>query len=176
MKMTVFILLLCQCLVCVPLAHAGDAEVLWAQAVDMAKRGEPDFAFMDFRMLFDTCPDFFRRSAVEFSLGEYYFSQHMFSLAIPQFEDLYAKDPKGREALVALVYLYKMAEAGGRLEAAKDYQKKIITSHPVVFIFKNSQSVEYFSGFQHKYKVVFYINRIEVLIDGNLFVEIPGQV
>ncbi len=157
-----------------PCLNAADADILWNKALGHAKEGEIDFAFMNFQMLIDTYPDFRNKSAAMFSLGEYYFAQHNFSAAVKEFEHLYDAYPKSREALFSLSYLYKIALAQGRGDVAQEYQRKMIAAHAVVFIFKDKESLEYRSGFQHKYNFIFYIDRIQVLMDGELFIEVHG--
>ena len=155
-----------------PFLYAGDASIFWNTAVDYAKRGENDFAFINFHMLVDSYPDFKKRSAAEFAMGEYYFKRNDLRSAVEEFENVYAAAPKSREALVALAYLYKIARSEGRNDASEEYRKKMIAAHPVTFIFKDKESVQYLSGFQRAYDVVIYIDRIEVLADGKLFVEV----
>ena len=155
-----------------PLLNAADSDILWAAAVENVKQGENDFAFMNFHMLVDTCPDSRERFAAELSLGEYYFAQNNFRLAAEEFENLCATYPKSVESLIASAYLYKIAQLEGRNDAAQEYRRKIISGHPVVLIFKEKEFLQYRSGFQHTYKVGFYIDRAEVLMDGKLFVEV----
>jgi tetratricopeptide (TPR) repeat protein len=157
---------------CEPILNAADADILWNEAVANVKEGENDFAFINFHMLVETCPDYRKRSAAEFSLGEYYFTQKNYRSAIEEFEKLYTAYPKCQEALIAMAYLYKIAREAGRNDAADEYRKKMIVARPVSFIFKDKESLRYLSGFQHKYNVVRYIDRIEILMDGKLFVEV----
>lgn len=174
MRLTAIILILFwQCCCCVPLLNAADADTLWAQAVQMAKQREMDFAFINFRMIVDTYPDSTQSPAAQFDLGEYYFLENYFTLAIAEFEGIYTKHPRQKESMVALAYLYKIAQMKGQKDQMSRYQKQIISSYRAAFIFKDSRSFEYLSGFQHKHKLVFYIDRIEVFADGKLFVEVP---
>lgn len=173
MKPCVIILILFwQCCCCESFLNAADADILWSRAVNMAQQGQVDLAFINFRMLVDSYPDSPKSPAAQFGLGEYYFLQNNFALASQEFENFYVKYPKKQESVIALAYLYKIAQMRGQKEAVSRYQKRIASAHPVAFIFKDSKIFQYSSGLQHKYKLVLYIDRIEVLVDGKSFVKI----
>ena len=156
------------------MTNAADADILWSRAVEMAKQGQMDMAFLNFRMLADTYPDVPQNPAAQFNVGEYYFLQNNFPLAVKEFKSLFIQHSKQKESLMALVYLYKMAQSIGDENSMKSYQKKIISLHQNTFIFQDHKSFEYISGLQHKYKFVFTINGIEVLMDGHLFTRVPS--
>jgi outer membrane protein assembly factor BamD (BamD/ComL family) len=161
-----------QCFSAVPVVKAADADILWNRAISMAKQGQMDMAFIDFRMLVHSYPDARQKPTAQLGLGEYHFSHHSFSLAAKEFKDFYNQYPKRQDSVIALAYLYKMAQMNGQNHLMEEYRQKIISSRQVAFIFKDSQSFRYVSGFQHKYEVVFYIDKIEVWVNGNFFVSV----
>ncbi len=139
----------------------------------MAKGGDADFAFMRFRILVHDYPDSRRAVDARFALGEYYFLRGNFAMAIQEFGDFCARYPKREETLAALGYLYQMARMQGQTDAMKKYRDRVIASRQVILIFNEKKSFQFFSGFQRRHKVVFYIDKIEVLIDDKLFCEVP---
>lgn len=154
--------------------NAADADVLWTRAVTMAQQGQMDLAFTNFRMIVDDYPDSAKTPKAQLDVGEYYYSQNDFNSALPEFENIVRQHPKDKESLIALAYLFKMAQLQGQKEAMGKYQKQLASSHPFALVFNNSKSLECTSGFLHKYKMVFQIDRIEVFKDGRSFVEIPS--
>ena len=174
MRLAVIILILSwQCLGSVPVTNAADADILWGKAVELAKQGQMDLAFINFRMLVDVYPDFPKTPTAQLDLGEYYFLQNNYPLAAQEFQNFSTKYPKRQESLIALSYLYKIAQINGQKQSMQEHQKRIVASHQAVFIFKDSKSLEYVSGFQRKYKLVFYIDKLEVFANGKLFVTVP---
>ncbi len=153
--------------------NAAEDGIVWEEAVQMAKRGDADFAFMYFRILAHDYPDSRRAVDAQFALGEYYFLQGNFAVAAQEFGDFCARYPKRKETLAALGYLYQMARMQGQTDAMKKYRDRVVASHQVILIFDEKQSFQFLSGFQRRHKVAFYIDKIEVWIDDKLFSEIP---
>jgi hypothetical protein len=158
---------------CVGPTNAADADILWRRATSMVKQGQVDLAFSNFRMIATSYPTFSKSSAVRLVLGEYYFLNNDLRSAHTEFEYSYTKYPKDKESLIALAYLYKMSQTKGDQEKMDFYQKALITLHPLALVFKDSKLFELVSEFKRHYKVEFFIDRIEVSIDGRLFVAIP---
>src|SRR5437868_994201 len=106
----IILILLWQSCCCSASLNAADADLLWTRAVELAKVGQADGAFVNFHMLVQAYPDFSRTASAQFDLGEYFFFQNNFEQAAAEFKNTYAKYPKSKESLVALAYLYKMAK------------------------------------------------------------------
>lgn len=153
-------------------ADSSEGDRLWGQAVDFAKKGDTNFAFMNFDLLIRTCPGSPRIQAAHFSLGEYYFNEHNYRMATKEFSDFANTHTKDQESLIALAYLYKIAQLQGQKEAAEQCREKIATSHQTMFIFKDSKSFRYASALQHRYELILHIDKINVTIDEKPFVEI----
>ena len=173
MKLYVIILsLLLQGCFWVPCVKASEADLEWQDAVESAKLGEYDFAFMDFH----TIPEFYPESRwampAEFAQGEYYFLGNDLQLACDTFENFYARYPQHQEALIALVYLYKIAQIQNRPDDMKAYLHKIASFRQITFIFNDKKFFKFLSGFQRKHMLVYYINKVELYVNGTLFTEV----
>jgi tetratricopeptide (TPR) repeat protein len=108
----------------------------------------------------------------QFAEGEYYFRQNNFQMAIEAFESFSAQYPKREEALIALAYLFKIAQIQGNPDAIKDYHHKVASFHQLAFVFNENKSFTFLSGFGHKHKLVFYIDKVELYVDDKLFTKV----
>ena len=111
--------------------------------------------------------------AAEFAQGEYFFLQNNWSMATEEFEDFYSKYPQHEEALIALAYLYKIAQIQDRTDDMKEYRSKAASFRQLTFIFSDKTYFSFRSGFQRQHKLVCYINRVELYVNGKLFTEVP---
>ncbi|MBF0570686.1 MAG: outer membrane protein assembly factor BamD [Candidatus Omnitrophica bacterium] len=174
MKLYVIILsLLLQGCFCVPCVKASEADLEWKEAVGLAKQGEYDFAFMNFRTILDDYPNSRYALTAKFAQGEYYFLQNNLQMASDEFKSFYATYPRHQEALIALAYLYKIAQIQKRPESIKEYHNKAASFRQLTFIFNDKKSFKFLSGFQRKHKLVSYINKVELYVNGELFTEVP---
>jgi hypothetical protein len=80
-------------------------------------------------------------------------------------------DFKGK--LFALAYLYKIAESAGQEELKEKLKTEIVTFKRVSLLFRNSQKYVYRSPLLKRYKVEYYIDRVEFYLDGESFAQIP---
>jgi len=156
-----------------PCVKASEADLEWKEAVGLAKQGEYDFAYMNFRAILDDYPDSRYGLKVEFAQGEYYFLQDNLQLASEAFEDFYTKYPRHEESLIALAYLFKIAQIQNRPDKMKSYRNKAASFHQLVFIFNDNKSFKFLSAFQRRHKLVCYINKAELYVNDKLFTEVP---
>ncbi len=174
MKLYVIILsLLLQGCFWAPCVKASEADLEWKDAVGSAKQGEYDFAFMDFRTLLENHPDSRYSLAAEFAQGEYYFLQNNLQMASAEFRNFYTKYPHHEEALITLAYLFRIAQIQNQPDAMKEYRKKAASFRQLIFIFNDKKFYKFLSGFQRKHKLVYYINKVDLYVNGQLFTEVP---
>ena len=173
MKLYVIILsLLLQGCFWVSCVKASEADLQWKEAVGFAKQEEYDFAFMDFKTILDNSPDSHYCLAAEFAQGEYYFLQNNLKMASDQFENFYTKYPGHEEALVALAYLFQIAKMQEHADDMKKYRNMAATFRQLTFIFNDKKSYKFISGFQRQHKLVYYINKVDLYVNGELFTEV----
>ena len=174
MKLYVIILSLllqgCWWVTCV---EASEADLEWREAIGLAKEGENDFAFMDFKTVLDDCPGSRHCVAAGFAQGEYYFLQNNLAMARDEFKNFYAQYPRHQEALVALAYLFQIAKIQRHTDDMKAYRSKAASFRQLTFIFNDKKLFKFLSGFQRQHKLVYYINKVELYVNGQLFTEIP---
>ena len=156
-----------------PCVKASEAGLEWQDAIGSAKQGEYDFAFMNFRTILEDYPNSRYCLSAKFALGEYYFLQNNLQAASDEFKSFYAKYPQHEEALIALVYLFKIAQIQKNPNTMKNYRNKAASFRQLTFIFNDKKSFKYLSGFQRKHKLVYYINKVELYVNGQLFTEVP---
>jgi len=157
----------------VPCVKASQADLEWQEATGLAKQGENDFAFMGFRMVLEDYPDSRYSMAAEFAQGEYYFLQNNLPMASDEFENFTTKYPRHEEALMALAYLYQIAKNQHHPDDMKKYRAKAATFRQLAFIFSDKKIFNFLSAFQRKHKLVSYIDKVELYVNGRLFTEIP---
>jgi hypothetical protein len=174
MRLYVIILsLLLQGCLLIPCAWASEADLEWKEAIDLAKQGENDFAFMDFDSILKDYPNSRHSMAAAFALGEYYFLQNNLPMASETFENFYTQYPQHQEALVALAYLFKIAKTQNHPNDLEKYRNQAASFRQLTFIFNDKKSFKFISGFQRKYTLIYYINKVELYVNGKLFTGIP---
>jgi hypothetical protein len=157
----------------VPCVKASEADLEWKEAIGLAKEGEPDFAFMNFHSLLDNYPYSRYAMPAEFAQGEYYFLQNNLKMASEEFKNFYTQYPRHQEAVIALAYLFRIAQLQQRSEDMLKYRNKVATFRQLTFIFNDEKSFKFLSGFQRKHKLVYYINKVDLYVNGKLFTEVP---
>ena len=174
MKLYVIILsLLVQGCCWVTCVKASEADLEWKEAIGFAKQGENDFAFMDFQTILNDCPQSPHCMTAEFAQGEYYFLQNNLPMASDKFKSVYTNYPQHEEALIALAYLFQIAKTQKQPDDMEKYRNEAASFRQLTFIFNDKKFFNFFSGFQRKHKLVYYIDKMELYVNGQLFTEIP---
>lgn len=94
-------------------------------------------------------------------------------MASDAFKNFYAKYPQHEEALIAIAYLFKIAQLQNHPTEMKEYRSKAASFQQLIFIFNDKKYFKFLSGFQRKHKLVSYINRVDLYVNGALFTEVP---
>jgi mRNA-degrading endonuclease HigB of HigAB toxin-antitoxin module len=94
-------------------------------------------------------------------------------MASDAFKNFYAHYPQHEESLVALAYLFQIAKIQKRPDDMKKYRNKAASFRQITFIFNDKKFFKFHSGFQRKHKLVYYINKVDLYVNGELFTEIP---
>ncbi|MBI5416304.1 MAG: tetratricopeptide repeat protein [Candidatus Omnitrophica bacterium] len=149
--------------------HAGVEDQLYKKAQAAAKAGQTDFAFMYYNQLDREYPRSRYRDQILFAEGEYYYQMPGYAQASRLFQALLKDYPDSDGKLFALVYLYKMAEAGRDQAALEEARKEILTLRQVGLIFKESREYKYRSASYQDYRAVFRIDKVEFYKGGELF-------
>lgn len=163
------LLIILACLLSGTPAFCQSERQEYSAAVEFAKKGDIDFAFMHFRSLLNTG---YRQEAL-FAVGEYYFLKSDYTDAVSAFTDYLREFPDSSGKPFALAYLLKIEERAGRESLVQDLTKKIVTLRRMILVFKDFKEYEFKSGLNRQHKVIYYIDKVEFYINGQLFARIP---
>ena len=148
---------------------AGEEDALYAKAIQAARSGRIDFAFMYYNQLDRDYPRSRHREQILFAKGEYFYELPAYPEAVKLFSVLLQEYPKSPAKLFALMYLYKIAEAGQDARALENFKKEVLTFRQVGLVFKETREYKYQSPFYRAYRAVFYIDKVEFYRGGELF-------
>jgi len=149
-----------------------DGKVLYLQAQEMVRNGDLDQAFMYFRSITEQSsdPEYIRRAL--FSLAEYYYlvgDSYDASRRFLEFVEIY---PEATETFLAYIYLWQIAHHEQKYEQAEQFKTKLVSMQQLNLIFREFKKIDYTSGFLKKYRLFFYIDRLELYIHEELFAEL----
>ena len=161
------VLLFCICV------QAQEEPQIYSKAVQSAAAGDRDFAFMYFNSLLVNFPESKYNESALFATGEYYFMAADYYDALGAFNKFTANYPDSKNKVFALAYLLKIAEKEGQDALKKSLENKIVTLNQVSLLFRNFKEYKYKSPLCRKHKVIYYVDRVEFYIDGELFAKIP---
>ncbi len=147
---------------------APDKEI-YTQALSYVRQGDKDFAFMYFDMLVRVYPNSpFSQSAL-FVLGEYYFENKSYREARDYFSRFLAYYPDSPAALFVYCYLLDIAKRGQNQDLIEDMEESILTYKQFTLLFSDYSECKYKSLLNNEYKALYYIDRVDIYINENLF-------
>ncbi|MBN3040628.1 MAG: hypothetical protein JW867_05830 [Candidatus Omnitrophica bacterium] len=153
--------------------YAQRETYLFHKAVGEAKSGNRDFAFIYFRRFLQSEPDSNLAKEAVFALGEYYYSLKSFPNATLYFKRFITDYPKNDARIFAYAYLLDLAKADGKIELTAVLEKKIVTYYSLSLLFRKYKEYRYKSPMAKNYKALYYIDKVQIYLDEELFAEIP---
>ncbi|MBU1871858.1 MAG: outer membrane protein assembly factor BamD [Candidatus Omnitrophica bacterium] len=153
--------------------RAEDDKKLYYQGVAAVRKNNIDFAFLYFHKLLNDFPDSRYREKALFATGEYYFSSLAYRDASGIFYRMFEEYPESKSSPFVLAYLIKIAQKNGDEETVKKLEKELIASQQVSLLFRDFKELQYSSAMSKKYKALYFIDKIEIYIDNELFAQIP---
>ena len=156
----------------VPAVSATETKFYLSEARKAAQTGQIDFAFMNYRSLLREQPESSDKLQALFAMGEYYFLQTDFLQAELFFKEYLqgSRDPNG--CLFAKFYLWKMAGAGHDKYLTSQLVKELKMPKAHTFIFRDSEEYIYKSPLNRKHLAVYFIDKIEFYVEGNLLAQV----
>lgn len=151
------------------LARAESEAQLYRKAVQAAKAGRTDFAFMYYNDMGRDYPASKYREHVLFAQGEYYGQSLNYAESTRIFNAFIGDYPESKGRLFALAYLYTMAQRQKDEALVENLKKEILTFKQVGLVFKEFKEYTYRSPLYHIYKAVFRIDKVEFYVGGKLF-------
>jgi len=152
--------------------YAQDSKEMYYQGIEAAKSNDLDSAFLYFESLLANPPESKYRQDALFATGEYYFLIGDYRDANRSFVQLISNYPDFKGKLFALAYLLKIAQGQSNEAAVKNLENKIVTFKQLIFLFKYSKEYKYKSPLCKKYKVIYYIDKVQFYLDEELFAQI----
>ncbi len=152
--------------------YAQEDKQIYYEGINAAKSGDFISAFMNFQSIVANSAESKYKPDALFATGEYYFDTENYRGANDAFVKLINDYPDSKSKLFALVYLLKIAEIQGNEAVVSNLENAILTFKQQIFLFKNSKEFKYKSPLGKKYKAVYYIEKIEFYLEGELFAQI----
>lgn len=151
---------------------AQASRSVYFRGIRAAKSGKNDFAFMYFRDFLQSEPNSPLTENALFALGEYCFLAGNSSQAAQFFNRFITRYPKSKAKIFACSYLLDIARKSNKEQLAKRIEREIITFYQLSLVFSKYKRLTYNSAFDKKYKALYYMNKVEIYIDDELFTEI----
>lgn len=107
----------------------------------------------------------------KFSIAEYYFKHNDFSDAFSAFSEFAKTYHPDESTLLAKVYLYKIALIKKEADLASSIKKGIF-DNSFILLFSKFKKLKYKSAFNNNYEIHYYLDKIKVFLNGELFEEI----
>ncbi len=111
------------------------------------------------------------REKVHFAIAEYYFEVKDFIDANIAFEDYLKSNRSGISTLLANTYLYKLAKLAGQDEKASAF-KKTLFQNQFILLFSDFKTLEYTSANNNKYEIRYFVDKIEVYLNGEILEQV----
>lgn len=154
-------------------AYPQESQKLYHEGLKFARSGDMDFAFMRYQMLLENYPDAEFIEDVLFAIGEHYFSTSDYYNAAMTFNEFINRYQESDALPFALIYLAKITRQAGKEDLAVNFEKAVISFKQTSLLFSNFKEHTYVSSFYKKYKAVYFIDRVEIYINNELFAKIP---
>ena len=153
-------------------AYAQSDAVLYKIAKKAAATGDNDYAFMCFRSIINSSSrSKFYKEAL-FSTGEYYYSMGDYRNADRSFSSFLDTYPKDEAFPFAIAYMLRIDEQMQISKTTEGLRKKLITFKQLSLLFSEFKELTYKSPLNLHYKAIYFIDRIEMYINEDLFEKI----
>ncbi|OGX31863.1 MAG: hypothetical protein A3D27_00025 [Omnitrophica WOR_2 bacterium RIFCSPHIGHO2_02_FULL_46_37] len=151
---------------------AKDDGQIYSTAIREAESGNIDFAFMYFRSLLRNYPDSKYTHDASFAIGEYYFIAADYKNAAEVWSNFINDYPDSKGLPFALMYLFRVAGIRRDASLVEKLKNKIIGLKQLTFLFRESKGYTYKSPLRRKYRMIYYIDKVEFYVDDKLFEKI----
>lgn len=150
---------------------AKDNQYYYA-AIEEAKSGNFDFAFMNLNNYIREYPDSVHIKEVKFGIAEYYFQTNDFRDAIYKLSEFIRDYRQEDIAIFAQALLYSVILKYRAEHALTEKIKEAFFSKSIFLIFSELKVKQYKSILNNSYRIVDYIDRIEVFKNNELLLKI----
>lgn len=147
-------------------------DLTYTSAVQEAKSGNVGFAFMQLRDYLRQYPDSPHTCEIKFAIGEYYFQIKDYREAIGELSKYIMDYPHEKNTIFAKALLYKAILEYKNEPPTLEKLKELFFSKSIFLIFTDAKTRSYHSVLNNNYKILDYVDRIEVFKNSELFFEI----
>jgi len=166
-KFAVIILLAFTSLSCL-----GDRSSSYYEATEDIKSKNIDFAYIKLNNYLKENPNAPNAPAIKFAIIEYNFQTNNYSAAIDELAEYIIGYPAENNTVFAQALLYKILSEHKADSPLLEKLKESFFSKSIFLTFSDSKIKSYTSIFGNKYKIVDYIDKIEVFKNKELLFEI----
>ncbi|MFA5199291.1 MAG: outer membrane protein assembly factor BamD [Candidatus Omnitrophota bacterium] len=150
------------------LGKAGAQRQDYQLAKDAAKSGDKEFALMHFSSVLKNDPDPNHRQEALFAVAEYYYLAGDFPDSLGSLSEFLENYPDSKLRPVALFLLLEISENFNNDSLSKSVEKQIMDLKRIFLVFKEAQEYSFKSPLGLDYKLIYYIDKIEFFINGQL--------
>lgn len=147
-------------------------DIRYHDAIKEIKSGNIDFAFMKLNNYLRDNPDSIHAREIRFAKGEYYFQIKDYRDAVNELGNYIVDYPKEKNTIFAQAMLYKILLEYKSEPALQEKLKKLFFSNSVFLIFSDSKTKYYKSILNNSYKILDYVDKIEVFKNNELLFQI----
>jgi len=151
-----------------PAYAKGDSHFI-KKAAKFAKMGQLDLAFMNYQAVLRN--DKLSAQAL-FASGEYYFLNSFPEKSKTAFKQYIQMTTNIDGKLFALSYLLKISRLQNNQESIKKLETDILSLKRQGFVFKEEKEYQYISPMHRNHKVIYTIDKIAIIIEGQRFEKI----
>lgn len=142
------------------------------EALDDIKSGNTDFAFLKLKSYLNENPYSVYAPRIKFAIAEYYLQLKDYRDAIGQITEFLLEYPEEKNTAFAEALLYKALTEYKDAPQITEKIKKDFFSNPLFLIFSDSRIKRYKSILNNTYKIVDYVDRIEVFRNDEIILKV----
>lgn len=147
-------------------------EDLFLEAEAQAKAHKYDFAFILLGDYLKNNPGGRRGADARFALAEYYYLRKNYRPASVELTKYFQDYHDAPSAIFAKAMLYKILQEKEEHIEITDKLKQDFFSRPLFLVFSQSHAASYVSALNNTYKIMDYVDKIEVYLNDEIFLEI----
>jgi outer membrane protein assembly factor BamD (BamD/ComL family) len=147
-------------------------EAQYKDILREARLGNTDFTFMKLTNYLSSYPDSAHAPEVEFALAEYYYQTQNYRDAIDALTRHIKDYSDSKSRVFAYALLYRLLSEYKLEPQLIAKIKQNLFSNSLLLIFSQSKTKYYKSIFNNTYKIVDYIDKIEIFKNNELFLKI----
>ncbi len=151
---------------------ASEQGRLYNSARAEAGIGNKDFAFSLLSSLVREYPESKYLENALFAIGEYHFSHNNLPDSAAAFSRILEEFPDSKSTVFVMAYLLKIAQKRQSSDLGASLEKAIATFHKLSLVFRKSKEFVYRSALRSKYKVIYFIDKVEFYKDGEPFAQV----